>query len=268
MLLYAVLSIIQFGSGQIIKIPEGTVRIDLNFKECRFLRKFCLQNRKTSQDFCDKKATWICKEKPSIAKIKSFYIDKTEVSIEKYLDCVQKSKCIPLKLISCTDIYQNPINKQLFPYLNPKELPISCVSQNDARQFCRSQGGRLPTKIEWIYVARGLKNKIFPCKKNILNSNVSGPYSFYEKHTPVNKKYSDYVISVNTLSKCKGPFGTLNQGGNVYEWVSDPDIIMGGSFSSSVFSTISTHYEYALEDTRSIEVGFRCAYDSSNIKLP
>ena len=48
------------------------------------------------------------------------------------------------------------------PLRDPEQHPINCTTWEDARDYCRLRGGRLPRKCEWIRAARGDGIQRFP----------------------------------------------------------------------------------------------------------
>ena len=139
--------------------------------------------------------------------IKTFDISKTEVTVEQYAECVIKGQCTePSASDYCT--WGKP-GRQL--------NPINCMGWDQANQYARFKGGRLPSEAEWEYAAKsGGKNHKYPwgnekptCDKAVMQGN--GGYGC--------SKYS-------TMPVCSKPAGNTAQGlcdmaGNVWEWVQD-----------------------------------------------
>jgi formylglycine-generating enzyme required for sulfatase activity len=87
-------------------------------------------------------------------------------------------------------------------------LPAQDVSWNQARAFCERNGMRLPTEAEWEYAARGTDGRMYPWGN-------AAP-------TPQLATFGQKVASPTTANvRGAGPFGTLNQAGNMWEWVED-----------------------------------------------
>ena len=199
-------------------------------------------------------------EKPLTKKyLKSYYIDKYEVSNEKYSFFINSTG------------HQIPAGwKQKKLNLIDKNLPVSGVSWEDADLFSLWSGKRLPTEAEWEKAARGENGQIYPWgnkwNKKFCNSLESG----LKKSVPVN----DYKQGISN-------YGCFNMIGNALEWTAndyapysknDEELIIrsgykvarGGSwYYKSDALRISNRYPL-LKTVRLISVGFRCALDHIN----
>lgn len=130
-------------------------------------------------------------EKPSYpVKLSEYWIGKYEISNREYR-----------KL--------EPDHKGQF---NGDDLPVESVGWNKARAYCRSIGGDLPTEAEWEYAARGPEGRQYPWGNTPLPD---------IEHAVFNQGFNKGPAVTRTKPKGQGPFGTLNQAGNVREWVTD-----------------------------------------------
>jgi len=85
--------------------------------------------------------------------IRPFYIAKALVTVEQYAECVEKGNCTAPKT---GDICNWGISGR-------ETHPVNCVNWNQARQYARFRGARLPTESEWEYAARSRgKNWLYP----------------------------------------------------------------------------------------------------------
>lgn len=157
------------------------------------------------------------------------------------------------------------------------DRPITSVTWYGAQAYCEAIGRRLPTEAEWERAARGPDNYIYPwgftfdaARANSSQSNIGGTTNVY-----------DYQVGA-------GPYGAVNQAGNVQEWVADwysPDyyaqqadnptpnpqgpptgtekVLRGGSWDTAPLFLRTVHRRSANPASTSPAVGFRCAADAA-----
>ncbi len=143
-------------------------------------------------------------EKPAHeVTVKDFFLDTTEVTCAAYDACVQAKVCRrPMSLNTVKGGF-----KSLDVFRTPSR-PVNGVSHDDAEAYCRFVGGRLPTEAEWERAARGDDDRLFPWGDDPPTKEVA----VYQ---------TDVTAPVGSLPKGKGPYGHLDLGGNLWEWVSD-----------------------------------------------
>jgi formylglycine-generating enzyme required for sulfatase activity len=188
--------------------------------------------------------------------VDGFWIDRTEVSNEQYILCVEDGDCDESAYVN-NSTYNSPY------------YPVVGVSWNDADHYCTWAGGRLPTEAEWEYAARGEEHLIYPWGNNDPACDLAQFYGC-----------SGRPNHVERLPYGASWVGALNMAGNVWEWVADwygrnyyrispsdnptgPEsgthrVLRGGSWGS-IEPHIRTAYRFSLVPTyRSINRGFRC----------
>jgi formylglycine-generating enzyme required for sulfatase activity len=97
-------------------------------------------------------------------------------------------------------------------YSSESNQPRNCVSWFDARDYCESLGGRLPTEVEWEYAARGPDNLIYPWGDTYNADYVIG------EDDPT---YGDTrTAPVGSRAGGISWVGAYDMSGNLWEWVS------------------------------------------------
>ena len=206
-------------------------------------------------------------------KVRSFFMKKTEVTVVQYRACVNVGKCTkPQQQSSCN-----------WGVAGRDTHPVTCVSWNQAKVYCKWIGGRLPSEAEWEYAARGGgKDKVYPWG----NDPASCVYSVMDdRATKVSGGTTTDGCGVDgTFAACSRIAGNTAHGlcdmsGNAWEWVEDcwhtgyngaPSngrpwktncananmTMRGGNHSSAAKAVRTTYRSYNKPD---YYLGFRCA---------
>jgi formylglycine-generating enzyme required for sulfatase activity len=142
--------------------------------------------------------------------LRSYYIDKYEVTNSQYKKCVDAKVCEP------------PGN--IVFYLNPEysNHPVVNVNWHQAHTYCKWKGKRLPTEAEWEKAARGTDERIYVWgnewnKNNCNNWNYEGEFLKYMANMNKNRG----TLPVGIIEEDKSFYGVMDMAGNVMEWVSD-----------------------------------------------
>jgi formylglycine-generating enzyme required for sulfatase activity len=210
--------------------------------------------------------------------VSSFAIDRVEVTVGAYRACVRAGACAPTPLT---------ISDARFLGAN---LPITSVTFGEAEAYCRWRRARLPTEAEWERAARGTDGRVWPWgnlpRMGAFNhGRFAGPDDFGgDLSALIRPDGSDgavFVAPVASHGDGVSPDGIYDLAGNAMEWTSDyyrseppqtsstvnphgPDagamrVLRGGSWRQPPFFARTTYREATGPDTRSAEIGFRCA---------
>ncbi len=150
-------------------------------------------------------------EKPAHSvSIKSFQMDKHEVTWKEYQECVSSGKCSKAhhesgKCLMWTS--GGPKKVKVPQKYRSAGQPVVCVNWHQAKAYCRWKGMRLPTEAEWEYAALAQTNRTYswgdspPSPKTNAQSTERKPRKVGS--TPPNA------------------WGLYDMTGNVWEWTAD-----------------------------------------------
>lgn len=145
--------------------------------------------------------------------------------------------------------------------------PAVHVSWFEADQYCKAQGGRLPSRDEWskaAYVETRAKPPAplelgktyqYPTGETGQGANTVGDDDGWAEHAPV----ASFAPGVN---------GLYDMGANVWEWLADARgndrLTAGGSWWYGPGKMTADGMQYKAADFYAVYVGFRCVYDSAD----
>jgi len=205
------------------------------------------------------KESWFADENPQRkVQIKSFYMDRFEVTDQQY---------------SAFD------PSFLYPE-DRKDHPIVGVTWQNAADYCKWAGKRLPTEEEWEKAARGTDGRVYPwgnsfdaSKANTTESGRGGKarVGSFELETS-GALFPGGTVETGKFAAGVSPYGIYDMAGNVWEWTDSwydsgktdngLRVLKGGSWISP---SISSRAALRLGDdgpTVANDYGFRCAKDA------
>jgi len=149
-------------------------------------------------------------EQPAHAvSVSSFWLDRTEVTNARYLECVHAGKCAPYR----DDVARRFGAGPEAGFRGP-EQPVVGVSAVDAGNYCTFRGLRLPREAEWERAARGDDERTFAWG----NEKPTPELACYGRKPGAKGATTD---PVGSHPAGKGPYGHLDLTGNVWEWTAD-----------------------------------------------
>jgi formylglycine-generating enzyme required for sulfatase activity len=204
--------------------------------------------------------------------VDSFYLDKFEVTNRQYSAFVKATGRTPPS--HPTDPSFDFWQGTSFPE-EIADHPVVNVSWEDAAAYAKWAGKRLPTEAEWEYAAKGTTDRKYPWGDK--------PPEKVEIPCSITWNGKKNYLAVGSTPSSTSPFGVMDMGGNVAEWIFDfydplyysklneggrnpkgPDdgfyrVVRGGSNQDAPFFFRCGFRDYNFPKDRSSKVGFRCA---------
>lgn len=208
------------------------------------------------------KIPWFANERPMRkVYLKSFFIDKYEVSNKRYRQFTDATG------------HEAPAYFENANFSEIENLPVTTVNWFDARAFCKWDGKRLPAEAEWEKAARGTDGRRYPWGNDFDAVRVNGSGNH------------EGPIDIMSLEAGKSPYGAHHMSGNVYEWTAswydqyegneyddksygkNYKVVRGGSWGGlghySLLIYLRTTYRFPVNpESRFEDLGFRCARDA------
>ena len=225
--------------------------------------------------------------------VSSFYIDRFEVTNAEYrewlstLSGTERDERLPDSLAFREGATR--LNFSTYFYTSTyDEFPVVAVTWEEAREYCKWDGKRLPTEAEWEYAARaGRVGGVYPWRGFSPQDRYGRFLANY--HPGRQGQAADgYAFTAPVGSYPGSSWGLHDMAGNVAEWVfdaysptytelagldpayTDPEetrhVIRGGSWSSDARQIGVGFRSFEEKDNPTPQVGFRCAADISQVE--
>jgi formylglycine-generating enzyme required for sulfatase activity len=198
---------------------------------------------------------------PERVQVAPFFLDRNEVTVAEYLDCVRSKRCTASEhQAGCNATARKPLLQH----------PMNCITKARAERYCASQGKRLPSAPEWEFAARGTDRRIYPW-----GNDAAGEQLCWQGRTG---GVSKNTCPVGSFANGASPFGALDMAGNVAEWTSTEETetagpgafrTRGGSYSLEPIDLSdpeqlmirADQWETFSAEDASPRLGVRCAKD-------
>jgi len=149
---------------------------------------------------------------PHSVNLSSYWIDRTEVTVDDYAACVTDGACTAPDPNSSFDTYCNASSNR------PGDHPMNCVNWSQGEAYCAWRGKRYPTEAEWEKAARGTDARVYPWGATPPTCNEA---VFFYLTIGVAGCGLDHTWPVGSKPLGASPYGALDLIGNVWEWVHD-----------------------------------------------
>ncbi len=237
------------GPSGMVSVRGGLLRLGLGMSQVGKAIVICREDRaRFDKSPCQKIAGEIGNE---TAEVKSFYLDKTEVSQAAYKRCVRAKKC----------------RSSRTPW-ELKSQPITGITRQNASAYCSWRGARLPTHREWLYAVRGPdRSALFPWgdEPPIAGKTARANSGRYVRGggRSDRRDRNKYAGPIGIFGDVDSPFGAINLVGNVREWTSTGEmnsaLVVGGGWQNAPHQLRSSRLDKVKGNKISNDIGFRCA---------
>lgn len=285
---------VERAAPEAVEVPAGTFSMGLDPNTAQLLTDNCTAlvagmsgGQQVTTIVCGGMVSQIAGMEMRQVFVSRFAIGRREVTTADYRACVAAGVCGLEPLVAGDERYIRD------------EWPLVNVTWWEAQEYCRWRGGRLPTEAEWERAARGDDTRAWPW------GDVERPNDFnHGRQTAAMARASagwadllgdpdgsDGAVLLappGSYPWGRGPFGTVDQAGNVAEWtydafsqngydklsssnpvrepsLFDARVVRGGSWRQTPLAarvdTRDMFNEEYLPDTRAAYIGFRCAWD-------
>ena len=187
-----------------ILIRGGTFKMGSDEAEVAHALSLCQHEQ--DNDLCAEEV-FASEYGPREVFISDVWIDRTEVTVARYRQCVASGRCREPPYAAGAERFDRP------------DYPVVLVTWNDAAAFCAWVGGRLPTEAEWERAARGLSGRRYPWG-HVYNPTLSNHGKLAYDELDRGDGFLE-LAPVGSYKDGRTPDGIADLAGNVEEWVGD-----------------------------------------------
>ena len=256
-------------------VPAGDFKMGSDDGGLKYARQLCKQYGGEMAIATCRAAAFADESPTHGVALRGFWIDRTEVTNRQYRLCVRAGACVP-PVDTGSHTRKSYYNNSAYG-----DYPVIWVTWQQATDYCRWAGARLPTEAEWEYAARGPESRTFPWG-NVFDGKRLNYCDRRCKGGPNDPLVDDGnadTAPVGSYPAGESWCGALDMAGNVREWVADwygrftrarqsnpagpligvSHIPRGGCWLDTPDDTRSANRGENSPDYSRDKVGFRCA---------
>lgn len=250
-----------------IEIPEGPFLRGLDDQVRSFILQMCRKIEEDPSEACKQSKLLEGEYPEKTVELDAYKVDSKEVTVADWRACVDADGCEPVDYKAC-DVWTHQglqIALRVPKALQADNMPVTCVSLAEAKSYCEWAGGELPSSDQWEKAARGDKGELFPWGTSWA-SDIANWGEMDIARNPIVGKLDgfEWTAPPGSFPDGASPYGALDMGGNVAEWVdADKKLVAharGGSWTSHPFELRATHRLELDPEVRRTDVGLRCVY--------